>query len=95
MNIKGQGALEYLLILAGAVLIAAIVLSLLAGTADTTGGDVIQNTEAARCAPFDESICEVPAYSDFADAGGAKDGFSNCHWDSSVGDAGRCLPGAP
>ena len=85
MNLKGQGALEYLLILAGAVLIAAIVLSLLSGTASSSGDDVEDRTELARCAPFDEGTCAVDAYTGFS--GGA----AECHWDATVND-GTCLP---
>ncbi len=36
MNIKGQGALEYLLLIGGAVLVAAIVIALVTGIPGTT-----------------------------------------------------------
>lgn len=46
MNKKGQGALEYLLLIGGAVLVAAIVIALITGVPTGTG-----NPEAkARCA---------------------------------------------
>ena len=89
MNIKGQGALEYLLILAGAVLIAAIVLSLLSGTANQTGDDVDDRVELARCAPFDVDTCDEPAYTDFDPT---VNPGADCAWDSTVGANGTCLP---
>jgi hypothetical protein len=74
MNEKAQGALEYLLLIGGAVLIAAIVLTLLTGIgqegADTTGS----RAGAAQCEPLDQSRCEDPAWSN-----------GNCVWSEELG----------
>lgn len=40
MNSKGQGALEYLLLIGGAVLVAVVVIVLLLGLGKSTGGEV-------------------------------------------------------
>ncbi|MFH1224400.1 MAG: class III signal peptide-containing protein [Candidatus Diapherotrites archaeon] len=54
MNSKGQGALEYLLLIGGAVLVAVVVIVLILGLGKSTGGEVndivqtgITNMEAA------------------------------------------------
>ncbi len=41
MDCKGQGALEYLLLIAGAIMVAVIVISLLSGMAET-GNELAQ-----------------------------------------------------
>ena len=46
MNIRGQGALEYLLLIGGAVLVAAIVIALVTGIPGTSPNPAI----AAQCA---------------------------------------------
>lgn len=47
MEKKGQGALEYLLLIGGAVLIAVIVIAVITGLANTSGGNV---STAVNCA---------------------------------------------
>ena len=46
MNSKGQGALEYLLLIGGAVLIAVIVIAVITGVANTSGTGA---NDAAMC----------------------------------------------
>jgi len=48
MNLKGQGALEYLLLIGGAVLVAAIVIALVTGIPGTTPDPATQ----ASCATY-------------------------------------------
>ncbi len=43
MDNRGQGALEYLLLIGGAVLIATIVLLIIIGSSQTTNGIINQN----------------------------------------------------
>lgn len=52
MNTKGQGALEYLLIIGGAVIVAGIVLTMLITTAPTVQGGTNQALADAMCAKF-------------------------------------------
>jgi uncharacterized protein (UPF0333 family) len=47
-NKKGQGALEYILIIGGAILIAAIVIAILASTGGQTAEDVNQATSSQQ-----------------------------------------------
>jgi len=49
MDRKGQGALEYLLLIGGAVLVAVIVITLLLGIADTGSTETEITTAAAMC----------------------------------------------
>ncbi|MCR4335725.1 MAG: class III signal peptide-containing protein [archaeon] len=49
MDKKGQGALEYLLLIGGAVLVAVIVITLLLSIADTGQDETSQSTAAALC----------------------------------------------
>ena len=57
MGLKAQGALEYLLLIGGAVLVAAVVLSLITGLA-TTGEQTTQaRATDALCAPFAQRDC--------------------------------------
>lgn len=48
MDVKGQGALEYLLLIGGAVLVAAIVIALITGIPGTTPDPAAQ----AKCATY-------------------------------------------
>jgi hypothetical protein len=57
MNQKGQGALEYLLLLGGAVLVAAIVLSLVTAIASTGEKAALSRAGDAICAPLPEDQC--------------------------------------
>ena len=49
MDKKGQGALEYLLLIGGAVLIAVIVITLLLGIGQSGTAQTADNTAAALC----------------------------------------------
>ena len=75
MNTRAQGALEYLLILAGAVLIAAIVLTILAGTGQDESGKLAFSTAETKCNVLDESRCQdltnYISYNDFCTGTGA------------------------
>ena len=44
MDNKGQGALEYLILIAGAIIVAAIVITILAQTSDPTAHQINQTT---------------------------------------------------
>lgn len=57
INKKGQGALEYLLLLGGAVLVAAIVLSLVTALATTGKGAASSRINDAICAPIPLGEC--------------------------------------
>ena len=60
MNKKGQGALEYLLLIGGAVLVAAIVIALITGT---TSGQKDPRA-MAKCAPLTSCDACVLKYSE-------------------------------
>ena len=49
MEKKGQGALEYLLLIGGAVLVAVIVITLLLGITNTGAGQTGNTTAASLC----------------------------------------------
>ena len=59
LNKKGQGALEYLLLIGGAVLVAAVVLSLITGIAQTGESAATARATEAICAPLNEARCGV------------------------------------
>ena len=59
MGLKAQGALEYLLLIGGAVLVAAVVLSLITGLAEQGGKKVDFEKINALCASFPERDCGV------------------------------------
>jgi len=63
MNVKGQGALEYLLLIGGAVLVAAIVIALITGIPTTTPNPQI----SAGCAA--QFTCPTCVAWDFAGNG--------------------------
>ena len=50
MDIKGQGALEYLLLIGGAVLVAAVVIVVLSGMATTQSGTINAAEESSQVA---------------------------------------------
>ena len=59
MNLKGQGALEYLLLIGGAVLVAAIVIALVTGIPGTSPNPAIaaacaQRTTCASCIAYED-----------------------------------------
>ena len=79
MNTKGQGALEYLLIIGGAVIVAGIVLAILVGTSTPLSNDAKAAALDATCAKF--AIAACPA----GDPDGADGGClaGDCEWDGS------------
>ncbi|MDO8427929.1 MAG: carboxypeptidase regulatory-like domain-containing protein [Candidatus Diapherotrites archaeon] len=81
---KSQGSLEYLLLIGGAVLIAAVVVTLLAGLAQQTQPLAQSRALDAFCAPFDQITCA----SALADNTG--DRVSDCVWDDTIS---RCVTG--
>ena len=68
MNVKGQGALEYLLLIGGAVLVAAIVIALITGIPTTTPNPQAKIT----CATLSQfAVCEAKC--DFTSGGSTWD----------------------
>lgn len=64
MDVKGQGALEYLLLIGGAVLVAAIVIALITGIPTTTPNPAA----VTRCASHSLfAVCEADC--DFSEGG--------------------------
>ena len=62
MNVKGQGALEYLLLIGGAVLVAAIVLALITGIPTT----VSNPSAVVTCAALSQyGVCNAKCDFDF------------------------------
>ncbi len=72
MKMRGQGALEYLLIIGGAIVVAAIVLMVLGGT---SASGVSKQQANALCAPYTQTTCAT------ADPDGNSN-FALCTWDS-------------
>ena len=62
---SAQGALEYLLLIGGAVLIAAIVLTLLTGIGQQGTGVAYIRVNATQCESLGESRCTDQSWSDF------------------------------
>ncbi len=60
MDVKGQGALEYLLLIGGAVLIAVIVISMLLGISDQATADTNATITASaeyQCQQRNSALC--------------------------------------
>ena len=57
MNMKGQGALEYLLLIGGAVLVAAVVLSVITGLVGQGGTAAQTRATDALCASYLQAEC--------------------------------------
>ena len=95
MDVKGQGALEYLLLIGGAVLVAAIVIALITGIPGTgpdpadaakcaaemtfTGCKAAVGNTAGFCCPIDSTGAETAAAAN----------FHHCAY-SSVDATGNC-----
>lgn len=90
MNKKGQGALEYLLLIGGALIVAAIVLTILPGLATKGGEGAETAVTAAQCAPLNETQCTDVVMGDFD-----KDGTIDCDWVTAADDSSSCMPAAP
>lgn len=85
MNSKGQGALEYLLLIAGAVLVAAIVISIIVSI--PSGGSIDKRMLDAWCAAYGTSL-ECTG----SDPDGPGDcDVGDCAWDSTTYDPPRCV----
>ena len=85
MNLRGQGALEYLLLIGGAVLIAAVVLTLLSGIGQQAGGGLEESVLAAQCARYGESTsCEA------SEVDGNVASTDDCDWSAATSS---CIPG--
>ena len=85
MNSKGQGALEYLLLVGGIILVAALVLSVITGVASRSEAATESRVAEAFCAPLTKRDC------------GARDpdgegSFTkrDCHFDAEVN---KCVGG--
>ncbi len=78
MDVRGQGALEYLLLIGGAVLVAAIVIALITGIPGTTPDPSTQ----AKCATY--STCALCV----ADADCAALGSDGAEYDACAGIPG-------
>jgi len=61
MEYKGQGALEYLLLIGGAILVAVIVIALIVGLGSSGGTEASQGAADALCAKYpitpSETLC--------------------------------------
>lgn len=80
MNRKGQGALEYLLLIGGAVLIAAIVITLIIGATTPTADLAKQRTWDSLCAQYSTGSSDCAA----ANIDGTSESPENdCAWDTS------------
>ena len=90
---KAQGALEYLLLIGGAVLIAAIVLTLLSNLGQQSSATTTSRVAATQCEPLPQDKCVDPNWSDFDatnNANGRK--VADCHWTGTKCDVGPPAP---
>jgi uncharacterized protein (UPF0333 family) len=55
MEHKGQGALEYLLLIGGAILVAVIVIALIVGLGGTGGAEATKSIKDGLCAKYSDS----------------------------------------
>jgi len=87
MKEKGQGALEYLLLIGGAVLIAAIALAIISGLGTAGKGTVEKGKWAAQCAALGQNFCENTAYdlgtSDEGYCGTQQANIIDCKWNTT------------
>jgi uncharacterized protein (UPF0333 family) len=86
MNMKGQGALEYLLLIGGAVLIAAVVLSIATGLANTGQDAVDARATDALCSSIPEDRCGCAEASPIdPDGGNTTLGPNSCTFNAALG----------
>lgn len=78
MNKRGQGALEYLLLIGGAILIAAIVLTVMTGMAQPADEQATIAKNIAVCVKFNNDQCGKAVY-----------GADACAWNLAED---KCLP---
>ncbi len=79
MNLKGQGALEYLLLIGGAVLVAAIVIALVTGVPASISPPACI-TECANLSVQGDVVCDAIVVADLACDNGTT---GVCAWDST------------
>ncbi len=86
MERKGQGALEYLLLIGGAILVAVIVISILVGLGGSGGVEAGRAAADAGCAKY--VIADCPTTAPTATTG-MRGGYCNyaCQWNAS---SSRC-----
>ncbi len=96
MDVKGQGALEYLLLIGGAVLVAAIVIALISGmpsslnAEDRTYCQSFFNFPSCGAASPTAGEC-CPLEADGATVATDQTSFDTCVWDSdAVAASGLC-----
>ena len=85
MQKKGQGALEYLLIIGGAILVAAIVISLIMAAGTPTKCAAQESILDGLCAKFNSATCGNAADTIIADPDGT--GLcieTDCSWTNNV-----------
>src|SRR3989344_1370271 len=63
MEYKGQGALEYLLLIGGAILVEVIVIALIVGLGGGSGEEAKKSAIDASCARYSNSVAECNAQS--------------------------------
>lgn len=78
VNKKAQGALEYLILIGAAVLIAVIVITFVVPSAGNLACDNAKRSWEASCNGLTKDLCGNPV---FADLNG--DGSADCTWDST------------
>lgn len=83
MDKKGQGALEYLLLIGGAVLVAVIVITLLLGIVDDSSDGTKDTVAVANCISRVQIACEDSTTEDIKIACSADS-------DLAIEDAGDC-----
>lgn len=77
INKKGQGALEYLLLIGGAILVAVVVITILSGIGGSGGAQAELNSVSALCASKTQGTCAAAP----AVVGGTS---CNCAWDTTA-----------
>jgi len=86
MNKKGQGALEYLLLIGGAVLIAAIVLTIMTNLSAGGQAGAEQSTYQTLCGQkLNQNLCDNPGTIEYdSDGDGVDDVTINCAWQNNT-----------
>ena len=96
MEHKGQGALEYLLLIGGAILVAVIVIALIVGLGGTGGAEATKSVKDGLCAKYSDNSANCASkkilYSNqcFACKYNSTGGANRCESDPAV--AGTAVP---
>jgi len=85
MKEKGQGAIEYLLLVGAALMVVAIVIVMLAANTTASNDKLNQERLLAHCNGLIKEFCENPAYSDFTETHEGGD----CKFDETTNE---CIP---